>query len=345
MNHMMEAKLPPSGTLSVSIDPREQSVAIPHLLQLEHALELCNRSRKDDKRRAKSAKCLDVYRAVRSAGQICRLTVPQVAMLAGCGVRECQYALADLQVMGWLEKVQDVAKAGGVVGRAEGRYVRAGNAYRVGRPGWAWDGSHHKHLCKLAKAAGIGVQALHPYLEGLETGKSPQTNNNPSRGAQHAPLNGCTAPAPLSLNLSKSRIPKAIPILGSKQFKERAKPPRKVCTPQLEWPAEAKPFAQVWVVKDRRGYTRPLYCDQAALERWQELCRRTGSAASALAAAKSYLASDAPRLITSHHPLAMLLAAWEQYAPLAAPDSPKPRPALKATPSLLDRLSEASHAH
>jgi hypothetical protein len=326
---MSKEQSPDLGLIGVFIDAREQKVEIPHLLQLETAL--LNYRTTWPGKVARSRARLDVYRAIRTAGEICSLTVPELAPLAGWSVREVQKALRDLVAAGWLKQLTSVAARGGMVSREGGRMVRAGNSYVVTRPNWAWNGQHHKHLTNLRDEAPalVGVHSLHPCFQALKPGKACAPTQMTGRGAQPAPLEGCTAASPLSL-INK----------GTSTNKEKSTPKRSA--PLLKWSVEAQPFADLW----KGRYKHPLYCNKQNLDKWRELVQLTGSETNALETAKNYLASDAPRLTASRHALAILNAAFQQYQPLEAPEAKPaaPRRPLIVQPSLLERLMAGTPA-
>lgn len=326
----------------MSVDARETNVEIPLLLQLEYSLERWGRDSGDElaglqgnvARPPKSKRRLDVYRAIRAAGEVCQLTMPQIASLAGCSVRETQIATKDLVWLGWVDKLTDVAHRGGMVERIGSRVVRAGNCYQVSRPDWAWNGKHHKHLgAMLAKLPpSAGVHSMHPYQAWADSQKPCAPTKTDRRGAQHAPLQGCTDEN-RSLSLSKGQsIPKD-------QNQERATV-RKVCTPRLEWSTEAKPFSELW----EKRYKKPLFPSKGNLDRWAQLVEITGSVKSALETASAFLARDSERLQKSRHALPILLAFPDEYIPskpiFENPTQPVLRPALNPAPSLFERLAE-----
>lgn len=261
---------------------------------------------------------------VRGAGDYCDLTVPTMALMAGCSEREAQYALKDLQHLDWLEKVEDVGAKGGMPVRGA---QKRGNVYRVKRPAWAWNGQHRKRLWSLATASGVGVHALHPSLQELFGIKNPNASEpgegllerQGGRGAQHAPLTRVHRPhAPSLLRLKK-------------EPKEEGRPQK--VKPLLQWPSEAKGFVNQF--KAKYGFWPE--CDGNALATWLEIKVGAGGIRQAEATMAAFLADLDPFLVKRKHHLNVLRKQWRQHAPLQPPPD-RPRPKLHAAEGLLERL-------
>jgi hypothetical protein len=292
------------GLLRLSLDVREKNIEVPRLLELEHALEPRHPARKQGAPK-RSMYRVEVFRAIKAAGEYCTATVPELAQLACCSVRECQYAIADLIFLGWLQKLADVGKAGGVTpGRGA---QKQGNLLCITRPSWAWDGTHHKRLWKLAVENRVGVHSMHPLvrealgvLEGQE-GKAPNgfQRSQKRTGAQHAPLERVHgAKTPLSIN---------------RRAQEPKREGKRSTSKRVEWPAKGKGFLRAWELKYQRG----PFPDQAALDAYNELCLKVGGAAGAEDLAKRFVAMNDDWLTQRNHPLGWLRKHW--------PSVPKPK--------------------
>lgn len=323
----MNAKPLPSldGALRLSLDIREANVEVPRLLELEHALEPRHPQRPKGSPK-RSMQRVDVYKAVRSAGEFCTATVPELAQLAKCSVRTCQYALADLFYLGWLKKLTDVGALGGLVGTGA---QKQGNVLAVSRPSWAWDGTHRKRLWSLATSAGVRVHSMHPLvqealglLERQEViARKAIPGAGSGTGAQHAPLG----------RVHRAKSPLSLIDRGSRTKREGKRPQGK----KVEWPKTGQGFLEAWKQKYKRG----PFPDQKALDAYHEIKLGAGGAKEAEEVAKLYIATQDGWLAERGHPLGWLRKHWPSVLK-AKPAPAEPRKAVKvAGGDVLTRLA------
>lgn len=283
-----------SGDMRVSLDIRERNVEVPRLLELEHALEPRHPQRKAGSPKRSMAR-VAVYQAIKAAGEYCCAPVPALAHMAGCSVRECQYAIADLVFLGWVKKLADVGRLGGAGTGAQ----KQGNLYTVTRPSWAWDGTHRKRLWSLARQTGVPVHSMHPSVRealGVQEGHEalPQKAKPELKkrtGAQHAPVGP----------VHRAKTP--LLLINKGHQKEKGK---RTTGGRVEWPADGVGFLDAWKGRYKRG----PFPDAKALEAYQEIRVGAGGARAAEELAKAFIGSEDAWLIDRGHPLAYLRKHW-----------------------------------